>query len=282
VLRARVRTAWQLAKQHDGVGEFGKILKRLYRLAALAGLRQLRQRALRDLLAEPTIAARVCNYVRVTGTAGEYRTFYHGLVVHPEQVYPDVSLAATEALLQMEATGSDAAAIVRLAKDLLRRRHQFVGENLAAGVAPLLLLRFGNRRTLNVLSAVFTKRHDPLGRPIVRSAAVVFASGGRGEFRAVRKAASTLWRNYLAEIVQLGERLGTLTGVPNSFKSRLRLGFDALTKYHYLDMRVLVMLRLLLLSRHAEVRQWVDDWRQQQATSLPHFDQRLLRRTLKP
>jgi len=71
-LSRQLRQIWSKAQTHEGVGEFDKILKRLYRLAGFARLRFFRRRALRDVLAKPELAHRVCDYMRCSGSVDEY------------------------------------------------------------------------------------------------------------------------------------------------------------------------------------------------------------------
>lgn len=73
------------------IGEFEKVLRRLYRLAGIARVRFLRRRALVDILTNPGLAERICDYIRSSGTALEYLNFSSAVMAHPEQVYPDGS-----------------------------------------------------------------------------------------------------------------------------------------------------------------------------------------------
>ena len=90
-LSRQLRQIWAKAQRFEGVGEFEKVLKRLYRLAGFAHLRFLRRRALRDVLANPELADRVCDYMRCSGTVLEYLRWADLLMQAPEQIYPDVN-----------------------------------------------------------------------------------------------------------------------------------------------------------------------------------------------
>jgi hypothetical protein len=100
--RRAVRRIWREAQPHEGVGEFGKILKRLYRLAGSAGLRLLRNRSASDVLEDPSLVERVADYYRCTGTVNEYLDFVERLMNDREQVYADVNVALVESLLRVE------------------------------------------------------------------------------------------------------------------------------------------------------------------------------------
>jgi hypothetical protein len=123
-LRTKVSEIWKKAKIYEGDGEFAKVLKRLYRVAGLAGARQLRRRAIRDVLNDPTLADRICDYMRCTGTVDEYLSFVTTIMNNAEQVYPDVNVAIVESLLRLEPSRLDAVRIRRLAVDLLIQNQQ--------------------------------------------------------------------------------------------------------------------------------------------------------------
>jgi hypothetical protein len=95
-VRKLTQQVWAKGRQYEKIGEFGKVLKRLYRLAGVAGARFLRRRALRDALSNPEIAERVCDYMRTSGSVLEYINFVERLVGSDEQVYASVNLAAVE------------------------------------------------------------------------------------------------------------------------------------------------------------------------------------------
>jgi hypothetical protein len=57
------------------IGEFEKVLRRLYRLAGIARVRFLRRRALVDILTNPGLAERICDYIRSSGTASNILIF---------------------------------------------------------------------------------------------------------------------------------------------------------------------------------------------------------------
>jgi len=98
ILSKLLRLIWSRAKPHDGVGEFDKVLKRLYRLAGIARFRFLRRRALQDILANPELADRVCGYMRCSGTVSEYLNWVDRLMNSAEQIYPDINVALLESL----------------------------------------------------------------------------------------------------------------------------------------------------------------------------------------
>ncbi len=83
-----VRQVWREARRHEGVGEWGKILKRLYRLAGRSRCGILRPRAVEDVLHNPDLVERVADYVRATGDVTAFLRFAERVWNHPEQTYP--------------------------------------------------------------------------------------------------------------------------------------------------------------------------------------------------
>ena len=103
------------------------MLKRLYRVAGLAGIRQLRRRAPHDVLLDPSLADRICDYMRCTGTVEEYLSFAILLMNNPEQIYPDVSVAVVESLLRLEPSRKGAARLRQIGIKLLKRALPIAG-----------------------------------------------------------------------------------------------------------------------------------------------------------
>ena len=281
LLRLTVTAIWQKAKPVEGQGEFGKVLKRLYRLAGLAGARFFRRRAVRDVLDDPSLAERVADYMRCTGTVTEYLDFVEGLLTHKEQVYPCTNLVLVESLLRVEATGPPAARIRRLGSRLLRRELRIPGAEDCCGIAPLILLRFGDRRSLPLLRRAFVDAHRREPSVLIRSAAIVYASYGIDQFREVRNAASKLLRNNLSETIRFLEEIRRYSEVPNRYKARLSTAYDSVCGLRFVDMRTILMTRLLILNHSKKVRNWVDHWKAKVlAEPISAFDRRLIRRSI--
>lgn len=111
---------WSRAQRHEGVGEFEKVLKRLYRLAGFCRARFLRPRAKADALCNPGLSERICDYMRASGTEVEYLRFIESILSDQEQVYEDVSVVAVESLLRLRPGSYAASRIRKLASQLLR------------------------------------------------------------------------------------------------------------------------------------------------------------------
>jgi hypothetical protein len=276
-----LRRIWARAQGHDGLGEFEKILRRLYRLAGVARARFLRRRASSDLLKNPGLADRVGDYIRASGTPLEYINFSAAVASHPEQVYPDVDLALTEGLLRLEGDRFVSAQLRASAAALLSGRSVPSKLQMSRMLAPLLLLRFGDRRSLPPLRRSFDDEKSSPPLPLLRSSAIVYASYGIPEFQAVRRAAAKLMRNELATAVKLIERIRRYNNVPIRYKSRLKPRFDSVSATLYVDVRSLVTVRLLKLSASAAVARWVSDWKISVLTKpISAYDKALVRRLL--
>jgi len=281
-LGAKVGRIWGRAKKHEGVGEWDKILRRIYRLAGLSRMRRLRSRALRDIVENPELTRRVADYMRCTGAPLEYCQFVRRVLNHEEQVYPSVSVALFESLLRIEVAGMEASQTRRLLAQLLAGEGSPNAWGERGIVHSLLVLRFGDRRSLPRLQRCFEKNLDKLPGPTVRAAAVVYASNGPPQFRVVRKAAGRWLRNQLAEMVRLIERIQSYSEVPGRYKARLNPRFDSVAGVQFLDMRSLLAAPLLALNENRQVRSWLDGWQSRMlASPISEFDKKLLRQLLR-
>lgn len=280
-LRRQLRRIWSRARPHKGEGEFDKVLRRLYRLAGLARLRLLRGRALRDVLANPVLAERVCDYMRCSGNVSEYLRWAVSLMQNEEQVYADVNSTVTESFLRLEANKSESRNVRSLAAAFLSERSNLPGKLECKALAPLLILRFGDRRSLPTLKRCFDNDKTRISAPLLRAAAVVYASYGDAEFRMVRRSAGRLRSNHLADVVRLIERIRGSKEVPVRYKARLRLRYDPVAGTQYVDVRALLTVRLLRLSRAPQVIQWVADWKANVLTQpISVYDSQLVKRLL--
>jgi hypothetical protein len=148
-------------------------------------------------------------------------------------------------------------------------------------LAPLLLLRFADRRSLPQLKRSFDNDKLPVSAPLLRASAVVYSSYGDAEFKLVRRSASRLMLNHLADVVRLLERIRKYDDVPVRYKARLSLRFDPVAGTRFVDMRSLLMVKLLRSARAPKVLRWVSDWKND-ALSKPisDYDRRLISRLL--
>jgi hypothetical protein len=278
-LSAQVRNIWARTRPYEGVGEFDKILNRVYRLAGLARLRFLRRRALRDALDKPDLINRISDYMRCSGTVSEYIDWAELLTNNSEQIYPDVNVAVIEGFLRLEADQAASRRIRTIATSLLRRRSNIAGAVECMALAPLLLLRFGDRRSLPLLERCFSDDRTAVSFQLLRSSAVVYSSYGNTAVSTIRRASSRLLDNHLADVVRLIERIRNFTDVPVRYKARLDLRYDSVAGTKYVDMRALLTVRLLHLSRARRVSLWVSDWKARCLSEpISIYDRRLLQR----
>lgn len=280
--QSKVKGIWRKAKLHDGDGEFGKILKRLYGLAGLARLDMFRNRSAADILADPSMVERVAGYYRRTGPIDEYLDFVKSLLDNPEQVYPDVNIALVESLLRIEAEKSNLVQLREFTKSLIRRSHDWPGRDNCAAVGALLVLRFGDTRLRRALTQIFADKKQDEPRQLVRASAIVYASASPTDYVEVRKVAGSILRNHLSTLVLLIEEIRKYKVVPDRYKNRLNPSYDRVARTDFVDMRVILIARLLLLSSKPAVRSWVSDWRNQmRKSSISEYDRRLLLRLVR-
>lgn len=262
IIRKEIGNIWRQYRKFEKYGgEWGKILKRFYRLAGIGGARFLRIRARKDILKEPTLARRIGDYMRVTGNARQYTQFVSYIWNHDEQVYPDVNRDLAEGLLLVEAYGKDALYYRNLASKLLAGQLQFPGSDACAAIAPLLILRFGDRRSLPRFRKIVKYLSDDTSPAIGKAVAVVYASHGINEYKEVVNSASKLRNNYLAQFLRMLDVALGYQDVPERFKIRREPVYDSVSGQRRIDMRKILVLRLLNLNDRKSILKWIDDTR---------------------
>jgi hypothetical protein len=280
-LQSKFGRAWQRALRYEGDGEWEKILKWSYRLAARIGDASLRRRAVADVLVHPRLAVRIADYMRASGSSSAFLEFAQILWNHDEQVYPDVNIALFESFLRLEPRPSTQKRMRAVAAEILQGRTKLAPLLGTAAIAPLAILRFGDRRSLPLLAKTFTAKPDELPMETVRSAAVVYASYGTTEFAFVKRSAAKILRHSLTDLVRFVDRILGYREVPPRFKPRFSVRFDAVTGRSYFDMRSVVSLRLLALSRAPSVKHWVQAKKSELLKSrISQFDKRMIERLI--
>lgn len=280
--RVALGQVWRRSRKYEKEGgEWGKVLKRFYRFAGIAGARFLRHRAMRDILKEPTLTERVASYMRVTGNTGQYVDFVLRLWRHEEQVYPDVNQVLAEGLLSVEPTSAEAAGIRKIASGLLSQKYDIPGWQRCAALAPLLILRFGDKRSLRLMKRLVANLDDVPHPAIAKAVVAVYVSYGHAEHQEAVSAASRLRDNFLAHFLRMIDLGLQYDLVPDRFKIRREPVYDTVAGTKRVDMRKLLVLRLLRLNEKKTVRKWVRDtrdWMVKQDVS--DFDKKLVTRLL--
>ena len=280
--RRAVKAIWVEAQPHDGIGEFSKVLKRLYRLAGLAQLPLLRDRATADILADPVLTARVADYYRCTGTVSQYLNFVESLMANPEQIYPDVNVHLTGSLLRLEPTSADLKRIRQITTGLLRMNPALPGSQDCAASAALLVLRFGDSRVRRVLKRLVDSPTKLALTQVVRAAAFVYASESTKSYEEILEIASRTHRNHLSTLVRLIAAVRGYKEVPERYRNRLNISLDSVAGVSFVDMRVILTARLLLLNENEKVRRWVvDRCKTLLENSISDYDRALLRRVMR-
>ena len=281
-LQKSLKRIWRYARKHEGKGEWGKVLKRFYLYGGLTRAKFLRDRAISDLIYNPDLADRISAYMRCSGSVRNYLKFFKAVVGHQEQVYESVTLVLTESLLRLEPGEQSSKILRRTAKKLISGKHSLSDLPRVVAIAPLILLRYGDRRSNPLLKSCIEGRKLRRDPQVVRSVSIVYASNGPKEFSALRRVASRLLRNNLAEMVRLVERIKKYENVPVRYKARLFRRLDPVVGKEYVDMRTLLTARLLRLNRKKEVQNWLRDWKKQVLKDkISDYDKQLVRRLLK-
>lgn len=256
-MRKALTAAWNKAKLLEGVGEWEKILKRFYRQAARARWRVLLKRAPSDLVVMPSLVERIGDYVRYVSKSAATVAFVEDVLKDEAQVYPDVNYQLLESLLKISPDDAARRKLLKLGSDLIKGTRRFRGSTEARPLGPLMILRFGDGRSVKSLFRLLDAHGQKLPQEVMRSVCAVVGGCKLIGFNAVQTAASTLLRNHLSEFVRLVLRVRDFTTVPGRFKTRVRLDHDSITGSAYVDMRALLAARLLGLSTHTAVRAWL-------------------------
>jgi hypothetical protein len=280
--RYAIGQVWRKSRKFEPYGgEWSKVLKRFYRLAGIAGAKFLLRRAMGDILREPTLTERVADYVRVTSGAQRYVDFTLRLWSHPEQVYPDVNQVLTEGMLKLEPNKKEASGIRKIASGLLTEKYKIPGQQRCAVLAPLLILRYGDRRSMRLMKRLVLNLNDISHPAIAKAVVAVYVSYGIAEYHQVTSAASRLRDNHLAHFLRMLDKSLQYTSVPVRFKIRREPVYDSVAGMKRVDTRKLLVLRLLRLNGNKAVKKWVKDtktWMTAQALSA--FDKAMVARLL--
>jgi hypothetical protein len=277
-----LRLIWREAQPHEGIGEFGKVLKRFYRLAGLAQLPLLRSRAAADILSNPSLVGRIADYYRCTGTVSQYLDFVESLMENPEQIYPDVNVQLTESLLRLEPEVADLGRLRQLTAAIVRLDRKMPGSEDCATAATLLVLRFGDAPTRRLLKRLIENPKQSVPRHVVRAAAFVYGSESTETYQEISEVASRTLRNHLSTLVRLIAAIRNYKEVPERYRNRINLSRDSVAGVQFVDMRVILTARLLLLSQSDIVRRWVTDrCRVMLREEISDYDRTLLRRLIR-
>ena len=150
-LRKSIYNAWKIAVKSDGDGEWQKVLKRFYRQAARGKTRLLVKRALNDVKEMPALVDRVADYIRYVSTPDQVVDFVETLLNDPEQVYADINYQLIESLLKLSPDPLTAKRLQKLGSQILDQTLHFLGDAEARALAPLLILRYGDGRSVRSL-----------------------------------------------------------------------------------------------------------------------------------
>jgi hypothetical protein len=279
VLRKAVNATWKNALRFEGEGEWQKVLKRFYRHAARAGAKSLVRRAKRDLKQFPSLVDRVSDYLRYVLPTDEVVDFVEDLIVDPEQVYPDVNFQLIEGLLKLPPNARTSHRICAMGLEILNNSRVFPGSNECKALAPLLVLRYGDRRNLRGLFTRLKRDAESLPADVTRSLCAVVGGSETAGFNVVRDTAAKLLRNHLSEFVKLVARIKQFSTVPGRFKARVALSRDSITGAEFVDMRAILAARILGLCPHVDVVVWLADTRKNHLKAdITPFDRRLIAR----
>lgn len=134
-----------------------------------------------------------------------------------------------------------------------------------APAGALLALRFGGTGLRALLKRCYEDKRQKGSTAIVRASAFVYASHSDQSFDQVRLVAGSVLRNHLSTLVRLIEEIRRYAAVPARYGQRMSLSTDSVAGLQFVDMRVFLTARLLLLNPSKPVRDWVINWRIRQS-----------------
>jgi hypothetical protein len=132
-----------------------------------------------------------------------------------------VNRVIIESLRRLEPSSRDVTLLRQLGVKLLKRQLPIAGADDCAVIAPLLILRFGDRRSLPLLKRMLDNLDRVVAPAVVRSCAIAYSSFGLESYRAVRKSAGKLLRNHLSQTVRFLEEIRLYREVPDLYKARV-------------------------------------------------------------
>jgi hypothetical protein len=273
--RALTRAAWRRAVGREGEGEWPKILKRFYRVAGCLGLRFLVRRAHTDLLADPALAERISNYLRVVCPPSEFLQRAWKLVGDERIVYADAKRAVFEQFLRLEPMNAGDRTTLRRAACGALRSPNTEANALPADLAALLLLRFGDGRTDRTLAAFVAAQSQSNG---ARAVGFVLASASANGRKLVRETAERELEGPLRTVSRFVEAVDNLQALPDRIKARLVSRFDPVERRQYLDMRIALIARLFA---RGGTRTAVLEKMNAMAPKLSPFERKLIARLLR-
>ena len=247
--RAGFRNAWKAATQHNGKGDWDKVLKRFYLAAGRLNLRMFVRRAHDDVLGDPSLGPRVAAYLRAVCDPHEFIDRSLDVIGDDRIVYPDVKRVFAEEFLKMDALAmktQDRKRIRTFARRLIRQRNL---RQMPSELGALLLLRFGDRRSARSLASAlgaFPRGSD------ARGLSLVLAAFGTKYAEQVLGIGTDAMGTDMFSAVRLIQRVRSDT-LPARVKARLVLRYDSVSGTWYLDTRTLVV--ALLYSMKPQSRQ---------------------------
>ena len=243
-MRAEFRIAWKAARRFESEGEWGKVLRRFYLAAGRLGLRIFVRRSHKDVLADPSMAARAAEYLRTVCVPSEFIDRAFAVIEDERIVYPDVGRTFAEEILKIDTismTGNDRKRLRSFARRVLRRS---TGYHIPADVGALFLIKFGDGRSVPSLwKALTTSSRSRESRGI----ALAVASFGLKHCNRVMQMDPSSMGSELFSAVRLLERV-CRDPIPNRVKGRLQPRGDSMSGACYLDSRILLIAVLYALN----------------------------------
>jgi hypothetical protein len=251
---------WIAAKKNEGVGQWEKILARVYRAAAATKSRRFKRRVKKDVVECPGLCERALQYHRVTSSATEHRRLINRILDDEAIFGDDLVQNCFESLLTTEASGGQARKLRELAIALMNGGHARSRHKICLSAAPLLVFRFGDRRSVPSLRARLHRDWDGMLPLYRRSCAAVYvAMKGRPALLEITKLVAERRTFDMSVFCLTLDALLKRKDVHQRVKDRVQLTSSFASGLKTLDTRKTLLIKLISLNQTKEVQNWVRD-----------------------
>jgi Reverse transcriptase (RNA-dependent DNA polymerase) len=264
---------WKSAQTFKNIGQWDKILMRMYRAAALTGSRRFKRRVRRDIVNHPGLCERALQYHRISSSAVEHIKLITSLLADDRLFGDDLVQMCLESLLTTEASGHDAVELRRLASELLSSRHPRSRHKICLSIAPLILFRFGDKRSLTSLKKHLHMHWESMPPIYRRSCAAVYvAMGGKAKLTEVTKLVAEKRAIDMSVFCYTLDAILSRSDVHKRMKERMQLRNAFASGVKTFDTRKTLQLRLISLNRNMQVQQWVNNKLKSFAPQVSEFE----------
>ncbi len=258
MLNARLlfNAAYTNALEAEGVGNWDKILKRMYGLGARIRNRRLRGRAYDDLVRYPLLAERIFQYFVALGEWEGLYSLFTSFVDTGESLYEDVETTFFETLLLANIPDDRRAEFRELARRWTVGEVEGSGRAQSRGPAALCLFWLGDRRSLITIERVLENSGRSLPPQVSRSLLSAYLGLAPDRVATATEYCAEIGVPTAASLATLVKRLrdddGLRLQLPNVEPRKPKsLGFEVF------EARTWIRLEILSLAASPNIQEWL-------------------------